>query len=209
MPVKTLVVGTTNPHKLEEIQAILRDLPFVLRALPPGLPAVDETERTLEGNAALKAVGYARATGELVLAEDTGLEVDALGGAPGVDTAIYAGPKADATQNRRKLLAALRGVPLARRTARFRTIACVASPSGEVLTVAEGRCEGAILEAERGAGGFGYDPLFELDEGSRPAPGAGRSLAELPAAEKNAVSHRARALGALRPKLEELAKTWT
>ena len=196
---KALVVGTQNAHKLREIRDILLRVPVLLRPLPAGTPAVAEDEDTLDKNAVLKACDYARATGELCLAEDTGLEVDALGGAPGVHTARYAGPSADAAQNRAKLLAALAGVPAHRRTARFRTVAALARPSGELIATAEGVLEGRITDAERGEAGFGYDPIFApsgaFDE---------RTLAELRDDEKNTISHRARALADLRPKLLEL-----
>lgn len=196
-PVKTLVVGTHNEHKLREIREILLRLPVLLRPLPKGTPVAVEDTGTLEGNAARKATDYARATGEYVLAEDTGLEVDALGGEPGVETANYAGPAAPAAQNRRKLLTALASVPAARRTARFRCVAALARPSGELVATAEGVLEGRITETERGEGGFGYDPLFNPQ-------GESRTLAEMADDEKNAISHRARAIAAIRPKILEL-----
>lgn len=196
--VKTLLIGTKNEHKLRELRDILLRTPLLLQPLPGAVPEVVEDAPTLEGNAVLKACGYAKATGQLCLAEDTGLEVDALGGAPGVHTARYAGPDADAAANRRKLLAALDGVPLARRAARFRCVAALARPSGELIATAEGVLEGRIAPAERGQGGFGYDPLF-LPTG----PYDERTLAELSDDEKNAISHRFRAVAALRPKLLE------
>jgi XTP/dITP diphosphohydrolase len=197
--VKPLVVGTQNEHKFREIQDILLALPLLLRPLPAGTPLVVEDAGTIEGNAVLKACQYAKATGLPCLAEDTGLEVDALGGEPGVETANYAGPAAPAAENRAKLLGALAGVPAARRTARFRTVAALARPSGELFATAEGVLEGRITDAERGGGGFGYDPLFAL--AGDPAE---RTLAELGDDEKNALSHRARALQAIRPKILEL-----
>lgn len=197
---KTLVVGTHNEHKLREIRDILLRLPVLLRPLPGTIPAVVEDAPTLTENAILKACGYARATGELCLAEDTGLEVDALGGEPGVFTARYAGPDADSAQNRRKLLAALAGAPPSRRTARFRCVAALARPSGELIATAEGVLEGRITDAERGQGGFGYDPIFSVVDGSNRE----RTLAELRDDEKHAISHRARALAAIRPKILEL-----
>lgn len=197
---KALVVGTHNEHKLREIRDILLRLPVLLRPLPGTIPAVVEDAPTLTENAILKAVEYARATGEFCLAEDTGLEVDALGGAPGVFTARYAGPEADAAQNRRKLLAALAGTPAARRTARFRCVAALARPSGDLIATAEGVLEGRITDAERGEGGFGYDPIFSVIDGAL----GERTLAELRDDEKHALSHRARALAAIRPKILEL-----
>jgi XTP/dITP diphosphohydrolase len=198
--VRTLVVGTSNPGKVKEIEALLLRLPIVLRLLPGGLAAPPETAGTLEGNAALKAAHYARLTGEHVLADDTGLEVDALGGAPGVDTAVYAGPEADAAKNRAKLLLALRGIPPGGRTARFRCVVALARPSGDAAGSAEGVLEGVVTTTERGEHGFGYDPIFA----PKVDGAAERTLAELPFDEKNALSHRARALTALRPKLLEL-----
>jgi XTP/dITP diphosphohydrolase len=193
--VKIITLGTKNPDKLREIQQILVRVPVRLVALPADAPDVDETGDTLEQNADLKAIAYARLTGSFALADDTGLEVDALDGAPGVRAARYAGPDATYADNREKLLEALRGLPTARRTARFRAVMSLSNPAGEVVTRAEGVLEGVILEKARGEGGFGYDPIFAVGE---------RSLAELGADEKNSLSHRARALEALRPRLLEL-----
>jgi XTP/dITP diphosphohydrolase len=197
--VKALVVGTHNEHKLREIRDILLRLPVLLRPLPGTIPPVVEDAPTLTENAILKACEYARVTGELCLAEDTGLEVDALGGAPGVLTARYAGPDADSAQNRKKLLGALAGLPPSRRTARFRCVAALARPSGELIATAEGVLEGRITDSERGEGGFGYDPIFSVVE-----PTGERTLAELRDDEKHALSHRARAMAAIRPKILEL-----
>lgn len=194
---QTLVVGTRNPDKLREIEEILLGVPLRLRALPDDVPEAVEDGATLEANAELKARHYALHTGALCLADDTGLEVDALGGAPGIRTARFAGAAAGYADNRRALLEALRDVPPARRAARFRCVVALARPSGEVFARAEGRLEGAITGAERGASGFGYDPIFA-------AAGDGRTLAEMRADEKNVLSHRARALEALRPRLLEL-----
>lgn len=196
---KALVIGTQNAHKLREIRDILLRVPLLLRPLPGGTPAVSEDADTLAANAVQKACDYARATGEACLAEDTGLEVDALGGAPGVHTARYAGPSADAAQNRAKLLEALAGVPAHRRTARFRCVAALARASGELIATAEGVLEGRITDAERGEAGFGYDPIF-----APAGPYDDRTLAELTDDEKNTISHRARALADLRPRLLEL-----
>lgn len=192
---KSLVVGTKNRDKFAEIEAILLGLPVRVLPLPPEIAEVVEDEPTLEGNADLKARAYARATGMAVLADDTGLHVDALGGNPGVRTARYAGPDATYAQNRRRLLDELRGVPPELRTARFRCVISLARPSGDVVARAEGLLEGVILEKEHGEAGFGYDPVFAV---------GGRTLADMPAAEKNAISHRARALVAIRPKILEL-----
>ena len=192
---RTLVVGTKNRDKFAEIEAILLGLPVRVLPLPEDVPEAVEDKETLEENADLKARAYARATGMPVLADDTGLYVDALGGRPGVRTARYAGPAATYAQNRKKLLEELRGVPAELRTARFRCVISLARPSGEVVTRAEGALEGVILEKEHGLGGFGYDPVFAV---------GGRTLAELPTAEKNSISHRARALVAIRPRILEL-----
>jgi XTP/dITP diphosphohydrolase len=148
-------------------------------------PEVEETEPTLEGNARLKARAVAAATELPALSDDTGLEVDALGGAPGVHTARYSGPNATYEDNVVKLLADLEGVD--DRRARFRTVIALVTPGGEEL-VAEGVLDGSIGSVPRGSGGFGYDPVFVVDD---------RTLAELSSAEKHSISHRARALRAL------------
>ena len=181
-----LVVATANPDKAVEIAAMLPGFEVVPR--PPGLPDVDETADTLEGNARLKAVAVCEATGEVAVADDTGLEVVALGGRPGVRAARYAGLGATYTDNVAKLLAELDGV--ADRRARFRTVALARFPDGREV-VAEGTVEGAIAAAPRGSAGFGYDPVFVPDDGD------GRTFAEMTRAEKEAVSHRGRAFRAL------------
>lgn len=187
-----LVLATGNAHKREEMAAIIAALGLPLTVVAPAgsLPEVVEDGDTLEANAIKKARTVALALGLPALADDTGLEVDALGGAPGHHAARYAGPEQDAAKNVAKLLAALGGVPLPRRTARFRcVVALVVDPRGEPL-LGEGRVEGLIAEARAGAGGFGYDPVFWLPESSC-------TLAELPEAAKNALSHRYRALADL------------
>lgn len=183
-----LVLATRNPGKIAELRALLADLPveLVSAAELPGAPEVEEDAPTLEVNAALKARALHEHTGLAALADDTGLEVDALGGAPGVRSARYAGPEADDAANRQKLLAALEGA--ADRRARFRTV--VALAEGDEVRAFEGICEGRIVEAERGREGFGYDALFEPE-------GQTRTFAEMPAEEKNRISHRALALRAL------------
>ncbi len=193
-----LLVATHNPGKVREYARLLRDLPVRLTFLDEvGITeAVPETGATFEENAVLKARAYARRTGLLTLADDSGLEVDALGGAPGVHSARYAGPNATDMDRIRKLLDALAGVPLERRTARFRCVIAVATPEGEVIT-AEGTVEGYIAEAPRGSHGFGYDPIFYLPERDR-------TMAELPPEEKNRLSHRARAAEAIKPHLRAL-----
>jgi XTP/dITP diphosphohydrolase len=182
-----LVLATANPHKAAEIAALLPAHVEVLPR-PPELGDVDETADTLEGNARLKAQAVARATGEAAVSDDTGLEVDALDGRPGVWAARYAGEHASYADNVAKLLGELDGV--ADRRAVFRTVALVRFPDGaEVL--AEGVLTGVIAEAPRGEGGFGYDPIFV------PHGCDGRTYAEMTLEEKQAVSHRGRAFRAL------------
>lgn len=195
---KVLVIATFNPHKLMEIQAILPPLPLALKALSdfPGAEPAEEDGATLEENAARKALAAARFTGHWALADDTGLEVDALGGGPGVRSARYAGEKASAAENNARLLSSLEGLPPGKRSARFACVTALASPSGELRT-SRGTLEGRITSGARGAKGFGYDPLFEVGGGPR-------TLAEFTEAEKNSVSHRALALKGLVPELQRL-----
>lgn len=181
-----LLIATKNTGKLQEMEAILRGMGLA-EELVTGLdlPDVDEGGETLEENAILKARTAAEATGLPALADDTGLEVDHLGGAPGVHTARYAGPDATFDDNMDKLLRELEGVD--DRSARFVTVVALAFPDGEYVT-AEGVVAGRIAEQRRGETGFGYDPVFEID---------GRTYAEMSAEEKNRFSHRARALAEL------------
>jgi XTP/dITP diphosphohydrolase len=187
--VRELVLATANPHKAHEMGAVLGDLGIAVRARPVDAPEVDETEPTLEGNACLKARALCAFTGTAAVADDTGLFVDALDGRPGVYSARYAGEGATYEANVAKLLAELDGAPEPRR-ARFVTVICLVEPDGRELCV-EGVLAGRIVAAPRGSHGFGYDPVFEPDV----TPG--RTLAELDAATKNSLSHRARALVAL------------
>ena len=184
-----IVLATANPDKAREIEELLDGFEVVPR--PASLPDVEETGATLVENALLKARAVRDATGEPAVADDTGLEVDALDGAPGVFSARFAGPAATYDENVAKLLAALDGVPPGARRARFRTVAAACFPDGREV-VAEGEVGGAITDARRGSGGFGYDPVFVPDDGD------GRTFAEMTLAEKQAVSHRARSL--LRPR---------
>lgn len=181
-----ILIATRNRHKLGEIRAIL-DTPGIewldLSGFPDAPPVVEDLP-TFEGNAVKKAAETAAFTGLWTLADDSGLEVAALGGAPGVLSARYAGEPCSDAANNRKLLAALDGG--ADRTARFRCVVALAHPRGDCRWV-EGRCDGRIVDTPRGAGGFGYDPLFVPD-------GFDRTYAELDPAVKNAISHRARAL---------------
>ena len=181
-----LVVASQNPDKIAEVEAVLQDLALGIEIVS-GLdwPEVEETEETLEGNALLKARAVMEQTGLPALADDTGLEVAALGGRPGVHTARFAGPDATYNDNVAKLLDVMEGVE--DRSASFRTVIALVTPEGDEVTV-EGVLDGTITTMRRGTGGFGYDPVFEVGEWT---------LAEMPPATKNQVSHRARALHAL------------
>ena len=183
-----LVLATANPHKAAEIAGLLPG--FELVARPESVGEVAETEDTLEGNARLKAGAVAAVAGEPAVADDTGLEVDALGGRPGVFAARYAGEDATYADNVAKLLEELAEVAASDRRARFRTVALVAWPDGREVA-AHGVVEGHIAAEPRGTSGFGYDPVFVPDGGD------GRTFAEMTIGEKAAVSHRARAFAAL------------
>lgn len=191
MSAQRFVLATFNPHKTAELQALLAVPGLTLAALAEyeGAVAPDESGATLLENARIKARAALSHTGLPVIADDTGLEVDALEGAPGVHAARYAGASATYADNVAKLLAALAGVPAARRTARFRTVCVALWPDGREAR-AEGVLEGAIVEEARGTNGFGYDPVFA------PA-GESLTLAEMSDEEKNSLSHRARAARAL------------
>jgi len=185
----TFVLATANPDKAKEIGEILGgDVALVPR--PPDVPDVEETGATLEENARLKAVALVDSTGRPSIADDTGLEVDALGGAPGVFSARYAGEDATYADNVAKLLTALVGREPSERSARFRTVALARWPDGREV-VREGTVEGLIAADARGEGGFGYDPIFV------PTEGDGRTFAEMAAADKHRLSHRGRAFRAL------------
>jgi len=198
--VTRIVVGTRNPKKKSEIESLLQGLPVQLLTIAdfPAAPEVDEDEPTLDGNARKKALVLAEALNEWVVADDSGLEVDALGGRPGVHSARYAGSDATDSDRCAKLLAELKGVPDESRAARFRCVIALANAGG-VLFTAEGRCEGRITAAMHGAGGFGYDPVFYY-------PPLGRTFAQLSPDEKNSVSHRGKALRAFRDKLGSYLK---
>jgi XTP/dITP diphosphohydrolase len=188
-----LVLASANPDKVAEIAAILGDA-VDLGPRPPELGDVVEDADTLEGNARLKAVAVCEAAGVGAVADDTGLEVDALDGAPGVYTARFAGEAATYADNVAKMLRELDGVPEAERGARFRTVALVRFPDGSEV-VAEGVVDGRIATEARGDSGFGYDPVFIPEDGD------GRTFAEMTPDEKHAVSHRGRAFRALAEKL--------
>ena len=199
---RPLVFATRNAGKVVELRQLLPGLEVVSvveaeARLGRRIAEVDEDKDTFAGNAIKKAREVAAATDWPALADDSGLEVDALGGAPGVWSARYAGPGADDAANNAKLLAALAGVPPAARTARFRSVlalADVAGPLADAVITAEGTCEGLVLDAPRGTGGFGYDPLFLVPE-------LGQTFAELGVGTKGELSHRARAMQAMRPQL--------
>ena len=183
---------------MRELAALLDGLAVELVPRPANVAMPEETGATFLANARLKARAIAQATGEIALADDSGLEVDALGGDPGVLSARYAGEEASDADNNAKLLAELSGIHGPNRRARFRCVLALVAPDGRELT-ADGRCEGFVLDAERGAGGFGYDPLFQPE-------GDTRALAEYSEDEKNSISHRGRAARKLREMLERLGR---
>ncbi|MGH7229395.1 MAG: XTP/dITP diphosphatase [Nitrospiraceae bacterium] len=193
-----IVLATRNPHKGAELVALLSNLGIRIRTLAefPDAPEVVEDGQTCEANAVKKAQAIMQHTGRTAVADDTGLEVEALGGRPGVHAARYAGPNATYEDNWRKLLRELEGVPRERRRARFITVAAIARPSAKVEVV-DGVLEGFIAEEPAGTQGFGYDPVFLVPE-------AGKTLAELTADEKNRISHRGRALAKVRDLLEKM-----
>jgi XTP/dITP diphosphohydrolase len=190
--VTTFVLGSANPDKAKEIADVLAEAApgLELVARPPEVPDVDEVGETLEDNARMKAVALCAATDMPAVADDTGLHVDALDGAPGVHSARYAGEHATYADNVAKLLHALDALPLERRGARFATVAVARWPDGLEIA-ALGEVDGVITTTARGEGGFGYDPVFV------PLEGDGRTFAEMTADEKHALSHRARAFRTL------------
>lgn len=193
---RALLLATTNRHKLEEYQNIFLDLPFQLLSLNDIQPDMDveETGTTFRENAELKALAYARATGMLSLSDDSGLEIDALGGAPGVYSARFLGEGTSYQERFRAILEQLKGLPMEQCTARFRCVITLAEPSGYYRSV-EGVIEGVIAEAPRGENGFGYDPIFLIPE-------FGKTTAELTPEQKNRISHRGRAASLARVLLE-------
>src|SRR6266851_10526480 len=184
---RALLLATTNRHKVGEFRAIFSDLPFQLLSLQDVHLNLDveETGTTFHENAELKALAYARASGLLSLSDDSGLEIDALNGAPGVYSARFAGTETSYAERFRIILEQLREFPIGQRTARFRCAITIAEPSGYYQTV-QGTLEGEIALAPCGAHGFGYDPIFFVPE-------LGRTTAELPPEQKNKISHRGRA----------------
>jgi XTP/dITP diphosphohydrolase len=200
-----IVLATRSKHKLRELGQLLHPPRAELVSLED-LGVIDEIAEpfeTFEANARHKARTYAHMTGLAVIADDSGLEVDFLGGAPGVRTKRYAGEKATDELNNRKLLEALRGLPPQQRGARYVCVLALAVPhaDGRIdARLARGTCRGRIAEAAKGAGGFGYDPIFE----PAPEPPGGRTLGEWTAKEKNRISHRARAAARMAPILESM-----
>ncbi|MCL5040809.1 MAG: XTP/dITP diphosphatase [Firmicutes bacterium] len=198
-----LVLATRNEGKVQELKSLLADLPVALKSLKefPDIPTLAEPGPTFAENALAKARTVAGLTGLPTLADDSGLEVDALGGQPGVYSARYAGEGASDAANNQKLLAALAGVPAGKRTARFRSAVVLTLPDGREFLFT-GVCQGEVGFSPRGEDGFGYDPLFRV-------AGLDRTMAELSLEEKNSISHRALALTkmkeALRGLLEEYA----
>ena len=201
-PTLRVVLATTNRGKLEELRALLADLPIALLGVADvlGKPLdVIEDGDTFQANAALKARAICDASGMVALADDSGLEVDALGGRPGVRSARFAHEHATDPENNAALLAALQGVE--ERAARFRCVLALVIPGERRVRFTEGACYGSIATAARGSGGFGYDPLFLVDHAG------GRSMAELTDAEKNQLSHRGQAVRAMRDVLIELIRS--
>jgi XTP/dITP diphosphohydrolase len=190
---QSLLVATGNLGKLEELRQLLGNLPFCLYGLDrfPGLERISETGESFVENASLKATGYASQTRLLTLADDSGLEVDALVGAPGVFSARYAGEGASDAERTIRILAELSNIEASMRSARFVSAVAIASSEGQILNVSVGTCDGQISFAPRGSGGFGYDPIF--------IPiGYEQTFAELKPEIKNGISHRARALSGAR-----------
>ena len=194
----SLLIATSNPGKLREIQAVLSDLSLVLKGLKDyaDLPDVVEDADTFIGNAEKKALHFAKLTGLPTLADDSGLEVDCLGGRPGVYSARFAGKHGDDQANNAKLIQMLANTPQDQRTARFHCAIAVAD-GRDILARAEGCLEGLIIDPPRGRNGFGYDPHFLIPE-------LGKTTAELDADHKNRVSHRGQALRAIREALVRL-----
>jgi XTP/dITP diphosphohydrolase len=191
-------LASENRHKFSEFAAMFVALPVRLDPLPPGVRLPPEDGDTLLANARLKARAAAESTGGIALADDTGLEVDALGGEPGVRSSRYAGEHASFEDNIRLLLERLHGIHGVNRRARFRCVLVLRDAAGREFT-AEGRLEGFITDAPRGGAGFGYDPVFQPE-------GESRAFAEMNAEEKNAVSHRSRAVARLREVCERLGR---
>jgi XTP/dITP diphosphohydrolase len=197
-----IILATHNPDKRVEIAALLSDLGITVRSLAefPQAPVVVEDGTTCEANAIKKAKVIADYTGLMAVADDTGLEVDALGGRPGVHAARYAGAHVSYEDNWKKLLRELDGVPMEQRGARFLTVVAIARPSVQQVDTVEGVLNGVIAQCPAGTGGFGYDPVFFVPE-------LGKTLAELLPSEKNRISHRAQAFAKAKAVLQQLDKS--
>lgn len=200
--VNEIVLATHNPDKRVEIAALLSDLGIRVRSLAefPQAPVVVEDGETCQANAIKKAKTIANYTGLTAVADDTGLEVDALGGRPGVHAARYAGAQASYEDNWKKLLHELNGVPLEQRGARFLTVVAIVRPANEQVETVEGVLNGVIAQRPAGSGGFGYDPVFVVPE-------LGKTLAELTPSEKNRISHRAQAFVKAKAILQRLEQS--
>jgi XTP/dITP diphosphohydrolase len=198
---RALLLATTNRHKVGEFRAIFSDLPFQLLSLQDVHLNLDveETGTTFHENAELKALTYARASGLLVLSEDSGLEIDALNGAPGVYSARFTGVDTPYPERFKIILQQLQDLPMEKRTARYRAVITMAEPTGYHRSV-EGTLEGVIAEAPRGENGFGYDPIFLV-------PALGKTTAELTPEQKNQISHRGRAAQLAREVLRDWPHT--
>ncbi len=188
---RTLLVATHNKGKLVELRELLAEVPLTISDLSsfPTIEPIAETGKTFADNSTLKASGYAKQTGLLTLADDSGLEVDALDGTPGVFSARYGGSGASDSDRTAKLLRELSAVMVEARTARFVSVIAIADEDGQIVNLSMGKCDGRIAEAPRGSHGFGYDPVFIPD-------GFNQTFGEIEAQVKNRISHRARALGA-------------
>lgn len=200
--INQIVLATHNPDKRVEIASLLSDLGITVRSLAefPQAPVVVEDGETCEANAIKKAKTIADYTGLVAVADDTGLQVDALGGRPGVHAARYAGAEVTYEDNWKKLLRELDGVPLEQRGARFLTVVAIASPFRQEVDTVEGVLNGVIAPRPAGKGGFGYDPVFLVPE-------LGRTLAELAPSEKNRISHRAQAFAKAKVVLQQFEKS--
>ncbi len=194
-----VVLATRNPGKVRELLALLRDLPLRVYDLTafPRVPELAEEGQTYTENAISKALQVARLTGRVALADDSGIEIDGLGGGPGPQSRRFLGPQASDAARNARILKLLQDAPPQARRARYRAVVAIATPQGVVRTF-EGVCEGEIAPAPRGSHGFGYDPIFFV-------PAYGKTMAQLPPAVKNKISHRARAIAAARPFLRLLA----
>jgi XTP/dITP diphosphohydrolase len=200
---RTLLIATRNRGKLTEINKLLEGLPFNIADLSryPSIETVEESGDTFTDNASLKASGYARQAGVLTLADDSGLMVDALDGAPGVHSARFAGERASDGERTEKLLRALADIPQSRRGARFASVIAIAQDDGKIINVSVGECRGQIACEPRGNRGFGYDPIFIPEDFTL-------TFGQLEAAEKNQISHRARALSKAAVFLRTLTTAW-